>query len=116
MASFHWSGISHKNGYLACAIIIFLLVITFFSCDNASLHHLFLRTQKISDILSSPSKYDNKLVKVEGNVVESFIAFKKGFFILSDGFESITIVPSKTFPKIGEEVEIIGRVKSAFTI
>jgi len=49
-------------------------------------------------------------------VTESFIALEVGYFVISDGTESIVIIPSKTFPKVGEEVRIKGKVKNAFVI
>ena len=39
-----------------------------------------------------------------------------GYFVISDGTESIAVIPSKTFPKVGEEVKIKGTVKNAFVI
>jgi uncharacterized protein YdeI (BOF family) len=89
-----------------------------FSFENRTLiaFSFFGRTDKISDILSSPSKYRDKTVKVEGKVIESLIAFEIGYFILSDDTGSITVIPSKTFPKKGETVTIKGKVNTAFVI
>ncbi|MBI4838955.1 MAG: hypothetical protein HY806_07435 [Nitrospirae bacterium] len=39
-----------------------------------------------------------------------------GYFVISDDTDSITVIPSKTFPKVGEEVKIKGTVKNAFVI
>ena len=76
----------------------------------------FGRTEKISEILASPSKYSEKKVTVKGKVTESIIAFGVGYFVVSDGTDSIAVIPSKTFPKVGEEVKIKGMVKNAFVI
>lgn len=76
----------------------------------------FQKTQKISEILASPSQYQGKDVKVEGKVTESLIAFQFGYFTLSDGTGSIPIIPSSTYPKVGEKVTIKGAVRNSFVI
>lgn len=91
----------------------FVLMVLIFSCDK---NPLFSSTESIPKILESPSKYQDKIVTVKGKVTESIIAFGIGYFVLSDGISSIAIIPSKTFPKVGEEVRIKGRVKNAFVI
>lgn len=82
------------------------------SCTDSPLS----RTTKITDILASPSKYADGLVRVKGKVTESFIVFGQGYFMLADETGAIAVVPSKTFPKTGEEVTIKGQVKNAFVI
>ncbi|MFA4827825.1 MAG: hypothetical protein WC855_10915 [Thermodesulfovibrionales bacterium] len=39
-----------------------------------------------------------------------------GYFVVDDTTETIAVIPSKTFPKVGEEVKIKGKVKNAFVI
>ncbi len=56
------------------------------------------------------------MVNVKGKVTESLIALEVGYFVISDGTESIAVIPSKTFPKVGEEVKIKGTVKNAFVV
>jgi hypothetical protein len=97
-------------------LFLSLYVISSISCSNTSSNFPFNRIEKISDILSSPSKYSGKSVNVKGKVIESFIALEVGYFVISDGTDSIVIIPSKTFPKFGEEVQIKGKVKNAFVI
>ncbi len=83
-----------------------------FSCTTGPLSG----TTKITDILASPSKYSDGLVSVKGKVTESFIVLGQGYFMISDGTGVIAVVPSKTYPKTGEEVTIRGQVKNAFVI
>lgn len=97
-------------------LALFLFVISNLACNNASFNFPFNRTEKISDILASPSKYSGKLVTVKGKVTDSFIALEVGYFLISDGTDSIVVIPSKTFPKVGEGVKIKGTVKNAFVI
>lgn len=97
-------------------LFLSLSVISNLACSRASFNFPFNKTEKISDILSSPSKYSGKLVNVKGKVTESFIALEVGYFVISDGTDSIVVIPAKTFPKAGEEVKIKGKVKNAFVI
>lgn len=53
---------------------------------------------------------------VDGKVTESFIALGMGYFVVDDGTGIIAVIPSKTYPKIGEEIKIKGIVKNAFVI
>ena len=101
--------------YLFC-FYLSLFLVSSISCSNTSFDFPFNKTEKISDILSSPSSYSDKLVNVKGKVTESFIALEVGYFVISDGTDSIVVIPSKTFPKVGEEVKIKGTVKTAFVI
>jgi hypothetical protein len=39
-----------------------------------------------------------------------------GYFAVSDGTETIVVIPAKTYPKVGEEVKIRGMVKNAFVV
>lgn len=93
------------------AIIITSLTI-FLSCTN----NPFSVTTKISDILASPSKYSDTVVRVKGKVTESLVFFGQGYFVIADGTGFIAVVPSKTYPKTGEDVTIKGYVKNAFVI
>lgn len=88
--------------FISQSIILILSV----SCDSTP----FNKTEKISDILASPSKYSGKEINVKGKVTESLIALETGYFVISDGTALIVVIPSKTFPKVGEEVKIKGTV------
>ena len=92
---------------------VLLITLIFLSCNN---NPFFLRNHSIKEILETPGKYHGKTVTIKGKVTESFIALEVGYFVISDGTESITVIPSKTFPKVGEEVKIKGTVKNAFVI
>ena len=99
-----------KKLYFRVIIIISLTI--FLSCTN----NPFSVTTKISDILASPSKYSDTLICVKGRVTESLVFFGQGYFVIADGTGVIAVVPSKTYPKTGEDVTIKGHVKNAFVI
>lgn len=98
-----------KKLFLTLTLILLSMTL---SCTDGP----FSMTTNINDILSSPSKYSDGLVRVKGKVTESFIVFGQGYFIIADKTGAIAVVPSKTYPKIGEEVTIRGQVENAFVI
>lgn len=100
---------SYKKKIIAFTSALLLIVL---SCTNNPLSG----TTKISDILASPSKYSDQFVHVKGKVTESLIFFGQGYFMVADGTGAIAVVPSKTYPKTGEEVTIKGQVKNAFVV
>ncbi|MBF0556758.1 MAG: hypothetical protein HQK96_19760 [Nitrospirae bacterium] len=93
-------------------ILMLVLFSIVFACSNG----FPSRTTKIGNILASPSKYEDRLVRVKGKVTESVIVFGVGYFKISDSTGAIVVIPSKTFPKMGEEVTINGQVKNAFVV
>ena len=105
--------VKKNHDALRISLWFFVFMILISSCDR---NPLFSSTQSISKVLESPSKYQDKIVAVKGKVTESIIAFGVGYFVLSDGTSSIAVIPSKTFPKVGEEIKIRGKVKNAFVI
>ncbi len=75
-----------KNHYgLKISLWFFVLMVLISSCDK---NPFFSSTESISKILESPSKYQDKIVTVKGKVTESIIAFRLGYFVLSDGSSS----------------------------
>ena len=98
-----------KYLYIALSIVSLSILL---SCTN----NPFLIITKISDILASPSKYSDSSVRVKGRVTESLVYFGQGYFVIADGTGVIAVVPSKTYPKTGEDVTIKGQVKNAFVI
>ncbi|MGB5158062.1 MAG: hypothetical protein WBN77_11595 [Desulfobacterales bacterium] len=95
--------------YILLTVIPLSLVL---SCSNNPLS----TTTKITDILASPSKHTDELVRVKGKVTESFLFLGQGYFMLADDTGTIAVIPSKTYPKAGEVITIKGQVKNAFVI
>lgn len=98
-----------KVSFIAPSIVFLSILL---SCTN----NPFLIITKIRDILASPSKYSDALICVKGRVTESLVFFGQGYFVIADGTGIIAVVPSKTYPKTGEDVKIKGHVKNAFVI
>ena len=83
----------------------FLLVCLFIVVSIASCYN------RVADILRSQQDYTNKVVTIEGVVTESLSIAGIGYFKISDGSgATITVLPSITFPKVGDKVVIKGIV------
>lgn len=72
--------------------------------------------RNVNQILSDPTKYANKDVKIEGTVTESYSVMGKGAYQLADGTGRIWIVSSKGVPRTGARVAVKGRVREAFDL
>ena len=88
-----------KTFFITLSIVSISILL---SCTN----NPFLVTTQISDILASPSKYSDAIVRVKGKVTESLVFFGQGYFVIADGTGAIAVIPSKTYPKTGEDVTI----------
>jgi hypothetical protein len=72
--------------------------------------------RKVNQILSDPTKFANKDVKVEGTVTESYSVLGKGAYQVADGTGRIWVVSTKGVPRKGARVSVKGRVKEAFDL
>lgn len=78
------------HGRFIC--LFYLTLLLSFACSNlSSFNSPFNKTDKISDILASPSKYSDKTVSIKGKVTDSLIALEVGYFMLSDDTGSIVV-------------------------
>ena len=72
--------------------------------------------RKVNQILTDPTKYADRDVRVEGTVSESFSEMGTGAYQLADGTGRIWIVSKKGVPRKGARVSVKGRVKEAFDL
>lgn len=86
-------------------ILLFLCLSGFKGCD-----HLPMGTVSIGEILSNPTKYDGKEVKVRGEVSDvtriPLVGIK--FYVLSDEGRQILVVARDTVPETRSRVTVIG--------
>jgi hypothetical protein len=90
--------------------VCFLAGITvLWGCD-----YLPLGTVSIQEILSSPTKYDGKEVKVKGVVsdVTKIPLVGVRFYVLSDEGRQILVVPRESVPESRSRVTVIGVVRN----
>lgn len=72
--------------------------------------------RKVNQILSDPTKFANKDVKVEGTVTESYSVVGRGAYQIADGTGRLWVVSTKGVPRKGARVSVKGRVKEAFDL
>lgn len=81
---------------------------------------LFLRdcggTTSIGDLLADPGRYDNKTVRIEGEVKESAGLFGLGAYQVDDGTGTIPVATqSGGAPRTGTRVGVEGTFRAAYT-
>jgi hypothetical protein len=70
----------------------------------------------ISDINSSPDRYDGRMVSVSGTAANSLGVLGAGMYELTDETGSIPVLSQNGVPTEGARVRIKGRVHKAFTV
>ena len=72
---------------------------------------------KISDITEQPGKFNEKVVKVRGTVVQTFAVpfLKQSLVRVDDGTGTIWVKPKHKVYFKGEKIEVVGTVKLGFT-
>ncbi len=71
---------------------------------------------RIGRILADPTRYQNKTVKVEGKVANSYGALVAGFYQIEDSTGKIYVISTQGgVPSRGSKVEVKGRVMNGIT-
>jgi hypothetical protein len=90
-------------------LCIFMLVLATAGCEYMPFGYA-----TVGEILSNPSAYDNREVKVRGTVSEvtkiPFIDLK--IYALNDGGSRIVVVTQGSTPPAGAKVTVVGRVEN----
>ncbi|MCU1273583.1 MAG: nucleic acid binding, OB-fold, tRNA/helicase-type [Bryobacterales bacterium] len=71
---------------------------------------------RIGRINADPSRYQNRVVHVEGRVTNSFGALGTGGYQLDDGSGRIYVISNRGVPSRGSKVAVSGRVMSGVTV
>ena len=74
------------------------------------------QNDQIGSIVAAPAAYNGKQVSVQGEVTEALSILNFGYFRLKDPTGEILIVPSRTYPRPGERVDVSGKVNNPFVI
>ncbi len=72
--------------------------------------------KSINHILADPSRYTNKDVKVQGQVVDSFSVAGRGAYRVDDGTGTLWIVSERGVPREGARVQAKGKIKEGFNL
>jgi hypothetical protein len=92
------------------------VVVSFLLCISAlaGCNYLPVGTIPIKEVLTNPTKYDGKEVKVKGVVSDvtriPLVGVK--FYILSDDGQQVLVVPKESIPESGSKVTVIGVVRN----
>jgi hypothetical protein len=70
----------------------------------------------ISHVLADPSRYADKEVKIEGNVVESYSIMGRGAYQIDDGTGRLWVVSQEGTPREGARVSTRGKIKEGFNL
>ena len=71
---------------------------------------------KVGNIVSDPRSYEGKSVTIEGKVTNIFSLIFIKYFELSDGTGSIGVVTNKPLPAKGQNIQVTGEVRQAFSV
>jgi hypothetical protein len=71
---------------------------------------------RIGRINADPSRYQNRVVHVEGRVTNSFGALGTGGYQLDDGSGTIYVISNRGVPSRGSKVAVSGKVINGVTV
>jgi len=89
--------------------LVLMFLVAIFSCG-------YTPTTPIQKLLSNPRAYSNCNVKVSGDVIEISNLFIIKYFVIRDKTGEITVVTEQPLPKKGEQIDVTGTIKEAFSI
>jgi hypothetical protein len=92
------------------SLALIALVALFAGCGGT-------KTIAIRDMLDDPASYNNKDVRVAGEVTENIGLLGVGAYRVDDGTGTITVVTKEGgAPRKGAKIGLLGRFRSAFTL
>jgi hypothetical protein len=91
---------------LSRAMLLLVAVATLTACGARS----------INQVLADPTRYANKDVKLQGQVVESYSVLGRGAYQIDDGTGRLWIVSSRGVPRNGARVQVKGKVRDGFNL
>ena len=73
-------------------------------------------TVRIGRILDQPTRFQNRVVRVEGRVDRSFGAIVTGVYQVDDNSGKIYVLSNGDVPRAGTHVSVKGRVMNGITV
>lgn len=73
-------------------------------------------TVKINQLVSNPSRYQNRTVRVNGDVTRSTGAVVAGVYQIDDGTGKINVLSNRPVPPKGAKVRVTGEFSSGLQI
>jgi len=95
-----------RLGRIPVTLILVAMVLFLVACE----------TRTINQILAEPSRYQNREVAIQGNVVDSYSVLGRGVYRVDDGTGKLWIVSDKGVPRKGSRVGVKGKVQDGFDL
>lgn len=73
-------------------------------------------TRTINQVIADPARYQNREVRLNGNVVDSFSVLNRGAYRIDDGTGQLWIISDKGVPGRTARVSVKGTVRSGFNL
>ncbi|GMR22259.1 MAG: hypothetical protein BMS9Abin37_0595 [Acidobacteriota bacterium] len=70
----------------------------------------------VNDVLADPSRYADRNITLQGEVVESYSVAGHGFYRLEDSTGRLWILSMKGVPRTGAYVQVKGKIKDGFDL
>lgn len=95
------------------ALVAMILIAGVTACDRISSR---FTVTPIFEILTKQSRYVNRYVRVDGEVTKSLAVLNTSGFIIQDSTGQIAVASQTLIPKVGEKVQVRGRVQHLVTL
>lgn len=73
-------------------------------------------TRTINQVIADPARYQNRTVRVNGSVVDSYSVMNRGAYRIDDGTGQLWIISDRGVPGRTARVSVKGTVRSGFTL
>jgi hypothetical protein len=99
-------GIKSLSRYTRIGMLAFALAVTAAGCAGKSINH----------VLSDPSRYQNREVRISGNVVDSYSVVNRGVYLIEDDTGQLWVASDRGVPRRGARVTVSGTVREAYNL
>jgi hypothetical protein len=73
-------------------------------------------TRSIRGVLADPSRYRDREVQVEGDVMDSYALLGRGVYRVSDRSGQLWVLSDRGVPRTGARVKVRGTIREAFSL
>jgi hypothetical protein len=73
-------------------------------------------SRTVNQILSDPSRYRNRDVRLSGEVVDSYSLVNRGAYRIDDGTGQLWVVSQQGVPRLNARVTVKGKVREGFNL
>lgn len=73
-------------------------------------------SRTVNQIISDPSRYRDREVRLSGSVVDSYSLVNRGAYRIDDGTGTLWVVSDRGVPRLNARVTVKGRIREGFNI